>query len=84
MHASIGISPQTLAPLSYYGGTGFIWRYGVKVVPYVWGEEEYIYTPCFMEVHLVAGASAKPLANKRCQPRAAKLDSSSPTAPVKS
>ena len=57
MHASIGISPKPLAPLRYYSGTGFIWCYGDKVIPYVWGEEEHIYTPCFMEVHLVAGPS---------------------------
>ena len=50
------ISSQPLAPLKYYGCTGLIWRYGDKVVLYVWGEEEHRYTPCFMEVHLVAGA----------------------------
>ena len=36
---------------------GSSWRYGAAVIPYVWGEEGYIYTACFPGMHLMAMTS---------------------------
>jgi hypothetical protein len=46
------------------------------------GEKEYLCTSFFVEVYLVAGHQ-RAIGKIRCQPRAATLDSGTPTAPDK-